>query len=133
MGRGLFQRRPIKCLEKKTNFLFILLSPGTTSVVVCIETYAYLGYDKEVVGVYVGGPKCAHVNNAWRMSFIYHSMINLGFSTEMRVSPSRLVDIKMLESGARDNHVLFVIKIGRYPRHIFCFHWNVGFRGSSQS
>ena len=26
-----------------------------------------------------------------------------------------------------------VIKIGRYPRHIFCFHWNVGFRGSSQS
>ena len=40
------------------------------------------------------------------MSFIYHNMINLVFSIESRRSPSRLVDIKVLESDARDNHVL---------------------------
>ena len=33
-------------------------------------------------------------------------MINLVFSIEIRGSPNRLVDIKVLESGARDNHVL---------------------------
>ena len=40
------------------------------------------------------------------MSSIYQNMINLVFSIEIRGSPSRLVDIKVLESGARDNHVL---------------------------
>ena len=59
-------------------------------------------------------------------------------SIEMRESPSRLVDIKVLESGARDNHVWgegVVIEVGRYQyaSDIFCFHWNVGFRCSSQS
>ena len=33
-------------------------------------------------------------------------MINMVFGIEIRGSPSRLVDIKVLESGARDNHVL---------------------------
>ena len=33
-------------------------------------------------------------------------MTNLVFRIEIRGSPSRLVDIKVLESGARDNHVL---------------------------
>ena len=36
------------------------------------------------------------------MSTIYNNMINLVFSIEIRGSPSRLVDIKVLESGARD-------------------------------
>ena len=40
------------------------------------------------------------------MSSIYHNMINLVFSIEIRGSPSHLLDINMLESGARDNHVL---------------------------
>ena len=48
-----------------------------------------------------GGPKCAY-KDVWRISSIYHNMINLVFSIEIRRSPSRLVDIKVLESGARD-------------------------------
>ena len=40
------------------------------------------------------------------MSSIYHNMINLVFSIEIRGSPSRLVDIALLESGARDINVL---------------------------
>ena len=60
----------------------------------------------EVVGVHVGGPKCAHVKDASCMSSIYHNMINLVFSIEIRGSPSRFVDIKVLESGTSDNHVL---------------------------
>ena len=40
------------------------------------------------------------------MSFIYHNMINLVISIKIRGSPIRLVDIEVLESGARDNHVL---------------------------
>ena len=64
------------------------------------------GCDKEVVRVDVSGPQCAYVMDARRMSSIYHNMINLVFSIEIRGSPSRLVDIKVLKSGARDNHVL---------------------------
>ena len=40
------------------------------------------------------------------MPSIYHNMINLVFSIEIRGSPSRLVDIKVLVSGATDNHIL---------------------------
>ena len=40
------------------------------------------------------------------MSPIYHNMIILVFSIEIRGSPSHLVDIKVQESGARDNPVL---------------------------
>ena len=59
-----------------------------------------------MVRVDIGGPQCAYVKDARRMSSIYQNMINLVFSIEIRGSPSRLVDIKVLESGARDNHVL---------------------------
>ena len=40
------------------------------------------------------------------MSCIYHNMIKLVFSSEIRGLPSRLVNIAVLESGARVNHVL---------------------------
>ena len=40
------------------------------------------------------------------LSSIYHNMINQVFSIAIRGLPSRLVDINVLESGARDNHVL---------------------------
>ena len=63
-------------------------------------------YDKEVVRVDVGGPQCAYVKDARRMSSIYHNMINLVFTIKIRGSSSRLVDIKVLESGASDDHVL---------------------------
>ena len=59
-----------------------------------------------MLGVHVGGPKCAYVKDARRMSYIYRHMINLVFSIVVRGSPSRLADVKVLESGARDNHVL---------------------------
>ena len=54
----------------------------------------------------VGELQCAYVKDARRMSSIYQNMINLVFSIEIRGSPSRLVDIKVLESGTSDNHVL---------------------------
>ena len=66
----------------------------------------YLGCDKEVVRVDVGGPQCAYVKDARRMSSIYHSMTNMFFSIKIRGSPSPLVDVKLLVSGASDNHVL---------------------------
>ena len=50
--------------------------------------------------------RTAYVKDPRRMSSIYHNMINPVFSIEIRGSPSRLVDIKVLESDARDNHVL---------------------------
>ena len=59
-----------------------------------------------MVRVDVGGPQRAYVKDARRMSSIYHNMINLVFSIAIRGSPSRLMDIKMLKSGATDNHVL---------------------------
>ena len=45
--------------------------------VVCADMSAYLGCDKEAVGVQVSAPKCAHVKDAHRKSSIYHNMINL--------------------------------------------------------
>ena len=40
-----------------------------------------------MVAVNVGGPKYAHVTDARCMSFIYHNMINLVFSIEIRGLP----------------------------------------------
>ena len=37
---------------------------------------------------------------------MYHNMINLVLTIEISGLPSRLVDIAVLESGARDNNVL---------------------------
>ena len=48
-------------------------------------------------------------------------MINLVLSIEIRKSPSRLVDIKLLESGARDNHVLCGSKGYQSEAIVACF------------
>ena len=55
------------------------------------------------------------------MSYIYHNMINLVFSIEIRGSPSRHVDIKVLESGARDNHVLCGSEGYQFEAIVACF------------
>ena len=79
------------------------------------------GCGKEVVRVDVGGPQCAYVKNARRMSSIYHNMINLVFSIEISGSPSRLMDIMVLESGASDNHVLCGSEGYQSEANVACF------------
>ena len=51
-----------------------------------------------MVRVDVGGPQCAYVKDARRMSSIYQNMINLVFSIEIRGSLSCFVDIRVLEA-----------------------------------
>ena len=43
------------------------------------------------------------------------------FSIEIRGSPSRLVDIKLLQSGARDNHVLCGCEKYQSEAIVWCF------------
>ena len=54
------------------------------------------------------------------MSSIYDN-INLVFSIEIRGLSSRLLDVKVLESGARDNHVLCVSEGYQSEAIVACF------------
>ena len=66
------------------------------------------------------------------MSSIYHKMINLVFSIEIKGSPSRLVDIKVLESGDRVSSSKSVVIRGIFSIFIGMFVFVAASKASAQ-